>query len=89
MSTKRWNKRALKARLRADIAFDTAPRPVSADLASKRLEYFRIVALVEAGAVEPDAGAELFDALVASLLPDGSGAAADAGISDLEQQPAA
>jgi len=72
VSTKRWNKTALKARLRADIAFDTAPRPVSADLASKRLEYFRIVALVEAGTVDADAATELFDALVASLTPSAS-----------------
>jgi len=83
VKTRRWNKTALKARLRADIAFDTAPRPVNADLASKRLEYFRIVALVEAGTVGADAAAELFDALVASLAPD----VVETG--DLERQPAA
>lgn len=98
MSTKRWNKTALKARLRADIAFDTAPRPVNADLASKRLDYFRIVALVESGTVSADAGAELFDTLVAAVRPAVAGETGDSEISSIDtgdietgsrQQPAA
>ena len=62
-----WNKKALKARLRADIAFDTAERPVTADVAARRLEYFTIVTGVDAGTITPEAGALLFDELVDAL----------------------
>jgi hypothetical protein len=63
----KWNKRALKARLRADIAFDTALRPVTADVATRRLEYFSIVTGVEAGTITPEAAALLFDEIVDTL----------------------
>ncbi|SDZ51290.1 hypothetical protein [Herbiconiux ginsengi] len=62
-----WNKKALKARLRADIAFDTAIRPVTADVATRRLEYFNIVTGVDAGTITPEAGAVLFDELAETL----------------------
>jgi hypothetical protein len=66
MSTN-WTKKALKARLRADIAFDTAVRPVTAVIATRRLEYLNIVTGIDAGTITPDAGATLFDEIVETL----------------------
>ncbi|MGA1835767.1 hypothetical protein VD659_02430 [Herbiconiux sp. 11R-BC] len=67
MSSTKWTKKALKARLRADIAFDTAMRPVTADVAARRLEYHNIVTGIEAGTITPDSGTALFDELVDAL----------------------
>ncbi|QJU54619.1 hypothetical protein SCB71_16000 [Herbiconiux sp. KACC 21604] len=61
MSTSKWTEQALRARLRADVAVTAAGRHVSAADAARRLEYLRIVAGVDAGAISPDAGAALFD----------------------------
>lgn len=61
MSTSKWTEQALRARLRADVAVNAAGRRVSADDAARRLEYLRVVAGVDAGAISPDAGAALFD----------------------------
>ena len=68
MSTLRWTRTALKARLRADIAFGTAARPLTADVAARRLEYHNIVTGIEAGAITPDSGVVLFDELVEALV---------------------
>ena len=67
MSTN-WTKKALKARLRADIAFDAATRPLTADFAGRRLEYHSVVAAVEAGRISPEAGVERFDEIVSALV---------------------
>ncbi len=67
MSTSLWSQSALKARLRADIAFDSAPKPVTAAIASRRLEYYQVVQGVDAGTITADSAALLFNELTASV----------------------
>lgn len=64
----KWTKKALKARLRADIAFDTSLRPVTADVATRRLEYHNVVTGIDAGTITPEAGATLFDEITETLV---------------------
>lgn len=68
MSSTNWTKTALRARLRADLALDSTAhgRAVTPELAGLRLEYLRIVAAVDRGALPADDGASAFELLAGS-----------------------
>ncbi|WP_440708349.1 hypothetical protein [Herbiconiux sp. YIM B11900] len=69
MSSTNWTKTALRARLRADLALDTAAhgRAVTPELAGRRLDYLRIVAGVDRGSLTAEDGASAFELLARSV----------------------
>lgn len=69
MRSTNWTKTALRARLRADLALDTAAhgRVVTPEFAGRRLEYLRIVAGVDRGSLSADDGASAFELLARSV----------------------